>query len=115
MFCTVNAIMFDMKDYEDDSNKQLKTFVVRFGLRNTIFFVLTPLCLVGIFFIIVFSLYRHFTLIPIALNVLPFLLLLIVTYSMQRQKNIFFYLIVIDGLVFIKAICGITAMMFVIK
>ena len=114
MFCTVNAIMFDMKDYEDDSNKQLKTFVVRYGLRNTIFFVLTPLCLVGIFFTIVFALYRHFTFLPIGLNVLPFLLLLVATYSMQRQKNIFFYLIVIDGLVFIKAICGIVAMMFVI-
>jgi 4-hydroxybenzoate polyprenyltransferase len=113
MFCTVNAIMFDMKDYEDDSNHQLKTFVVRYGLRNTILFVLTPLCLVGIFFTIVFAVYRHFTLLPIAFNVLPFLLLLLVTYSMQRQKNIFFYLIVIDGLVFVKAICGIIGMTFV--
>jgi hypothetical protein len=36
-----------------------------------------------------------------------------VTYTMQRQRNIFFYLIVIDGLVFIKAICGIAGMAFV--
>jgi len=113
MFCTVNAIMFDMKDYEDDSNKQLKTFVVRFGLRNTIFFVLTPLCLVGIFFTVVFANYRHFTLVPLIINLIPFLLLLMVTYSMQRQKNILFYLVVIDGLVLIKAICGIIGMAFV--
>jgi 4-hydroxybenzoate polyprenyltransferase len=113
MFCTVNAIMFDLKDYEDDSNKQLKTFVVRFGLRNTILFVLTPLCLVGMFFTGIFAQYRHFTFLPVAFNLLPFLLLLAVTYSMQKQKNIFFYLIVIDGLVFVKAICGIIGMMFV--
>jgi len=113
MFCTVNAIMFDMKDYEDDSNKQLKTFVVRYGLRNTILFVLTPLCLVGILFTIFFANYRHFTLLSLLFNLLPFLLLLMVTYSMQRQKNIFFYLIVIDGLVFVKAICGIAGMYFV--
>ena len=112
MFCTVNAIMFDMKDYEDDSNQQLKTFVVRFGLRKTILFVLTPLCIVGIFFTIVFAIYRHFTVLPTAINVLPFLLLLLVTYSMQRQRNIFFYLIVIDGLVLLKALCGIAGMAF---
>ena len=112
-FCTANAIMFDMKDYEDDSNQHLKTFVVRFGLRNTILFVLTPLCVAGIVFTIVFALYRHFSLLPIAFNVLPFLLLLIVTYTMQKQKNILFYLIVIDGLVLVKAICGIIGMMFV--
>jgi len=51
MFCTVNAIMFDMKDYEDDSNHQLKTFVVRFGAQKTIFFILFPLCLIGILFL----------------------------------------------------------------
>lgn len=34
MFCTVNAIMFDIKDYDDDANRQLKTFVVRMGLEN---------------------------------------------------------------------------------
>lgn len=112
-FCTVNAIMFDLKDYDDDTNRQLKTFVVRFGLRNTIFFVLTPLCLIGTFFTIIFTHYRRLPFISVFLNVLPFLLLLLVTWSMQRQKNIFFYLIVIDGLVFIKAICGIAGMLFV--
>jgi len=113
MFCTVNAIMFDMKDYEDDSNQQLKTFVVRFGLQKTIFLILFPLCLIGIFFMLAFARYRHFTLLPLLFNLLPFLLLLIVTYSMQRQKKILYYLVVIDGLIFIKAICGIIAMQFV--
>jgi 4-hydroxybenzoate polyprenyltransferase len=113
MFCTVNAIMFDLKDYEDDSNKQLKTFVVRFGLRNTLLFVLTPLCFIGIFFTMHFAHYRHLSFLPFTLNVIPFFLLLVVTYSMQKQKNIFFYLVIIDGLVLIKALCGIAGMMFV--
>lgn len=113
MFCTVNAIMFDMKDYEDDSNYQLKTFVVRFGVQKTIFFILFPLCLVGIFFMLAFSHYRHFSLPSVFFNLLPFLLLLVITYSMLRQKKILYYLVVIDGLIFIKAICGIIAMQFV--
>jgi 4-hydroxybenzoate polyprenyltransferase len=113
MFCTINAIMFDMKDYADDSNHELKTFVVRFGLRKTIFFILFPLSLIGIFFMLAFESYRHFTFFPVFFNMIPFLLLLIVTYSMQRQKKILYYLIVIDGLILIKAICGIIAMQFV--
>jgi hypothetical protein len=113
MFCTVNAIMFDLKDYADDSNKQLKTFVVSFGLRRTIFFVLIPLISIGIISMFILAGYRHFDLVQVLINLIPFLLLLMVSYSMNRPKSIFYYLIVIDGLVLIKAICGILAMQFV--
>jgi hypothetical protein len=113
MFCTINAIMFDIKDYTDDSNKQLKTFVVQFGLQRTISSILIPLSLVGIFATVAFGDYRHFSLIAICINVIPFLLLLIVSYSMYRQKSILYYLIVIDGLVLVKALCGILTMQFV--
>jgi len=113
MFCTVNAIMFDIKDYAEDANKQLKTFVVRFGLRNTIFQILIPLLLIGVVSIAVFALYRHFGFVPFLINLLPFVLSLIVAYSMHKRQNILYYLIVIDGLLLIKAICGIVAMQFV--
>jgi 4-hydroxybenzoate polyprenyltransferase len=113
MFCTVNAIMFDMKDYADDSNRQLKTFVVRFGIRRTIFFILIPLSLIGIASMLAFTHYRHFTALPVLINLIPFLLLILVSYSMHRQKGIFYYLIVIDGLVLVKGLCGILAMHFV--
>jgi hypothetical protein len=39
--------MFDIKDYAADHNHQLKTFVVRYGLRKTIFYILIPLTLVS--------------------------------------------------------------------
>ena len=113
MFCTVNAMMFDFKDYADDSNKQLQTFVVRFGLNRTISFIIIPLVLIGIVCTVAFTYYRHLGALPICILLIPFFLLLIVSYSMYRQKSIFYYLIVIDGLVLIKAICGILAMQFV--
>ena len=113
MFCTVNAMMFDFKDYADDSNKQLQTFVVRFGLNRTISFILIPLVLIGIFSLLAFTHYRHLGLVPMGILLIPFLLLLAVSYSMYRQKSIFYYLIVIDGLVLVKALCGIIAMQFV--
>jgi len=113
MFCTVNAIMFDIKDYADDSNRQLKTFVVRFGLRKTIFFVLIPLLVIGLLSMVAVTALRGLGAIPICINLIPFILLLFVAWSMQKPHKILYYLVVIDGLVFLKALCGIAAMQFV--
>lgn len=112
MFCTVNAIMFDMKDYEDDANIELKTFAVRMGLKNTVFYVLVPLLLIGLFSFLTFAVYRHFSLLTILLNLVPFVCLLIVAFSLQRPRKILYYLIVIDGLLLVKAICGIAGTFF---
>lgn len=112
MFCTVNAIIFDIKDYPTDSNKQLKTFVVRFGLRKTIFYILIPLLIVGIIALFIFVNYKGFGPVPFLLNLLPFLLTIYIAYTMRRRKNILYYLMVIDGLILFKAICGILAMQF---
>lgn len=113
MFCTVNAIMFDMKDYADDANHQLKTFVVRMGLRKTIFRVLMPLLLIGLVAFLLFALHRHFGIIPVLINLIPYLCLVLVAYSLQSRKKILYYLIVIDGLLLLKAVCGIVGMLFV--
>ncbi|KIO76857.1 hypothetical protein TH53_12715 [Pedobacter lusitanus] len=113
MFCTVNAIMFDMKDYAIDSNSQLKTFVVRIGLKKTIFYVLIPLLITGILSLLVFAGIEKFPLPRVLINLIPFVLTAIVAYSMNSRKKIFYYLIVIDGLIMVKAICGIIAMQFI--
>ena len=113
MFCTVNAIMFDLKDYEDDSNQELKTFVVRYGLRKTIFFVLTPLLLIGVISLLTFAHFKHFKLIILLFNLIPFILMLGVAWTMLRHKNILYYLIVIDGLLLVKALCGIAGSQFI--
>ena len=113
MFCTVNAIMFDIKDYDDDANKQLKTFVVRFGLQKTIFYILIPLLVVGLISLLFFTYYKNFGLVPILINLVPFISLLFVAYSLQKPKRILYYLIVIDGLLLVKAICGISGMLFI--
>jgi 4-hydroxybenzoate polyprenyltransferase len=112
MFCTVNAIMFDLKDYGDDANHELKTFVVRFGLRKTIYVILMPLLVIGIISLIIFASIRHFPPIPVLINLIPFICLLVVAYSLHKRKSILFYLIVIDGLLLVKAVCGIIGMQF---
>ncbi|MET3115073.1 4-hydroxybenzoate polyprenyltransferase [Pedobacter sp. CG_S7] len=107
MFCTVNAIMFDMKDYAIDANKELKTIVVRMGLRKTIFKVLIPLLGIGMSSLLIFTTLAHFKTLTIIFNFIPFVLTLIVAYSLNKRKKILFYLIIIDGLILVKALCGI--------
>jgi len=113
MFCTVNAIIFDIKDYPTDSNKHLRTFVVRYGLRKTIFNILIPLLFIGLISLAIFASYKGFGLLQVLCNVLPFLLTIYIAYSMHKRKNILYYLMVIDGLILFKAICGIIGMQFV--
>lgn len=107
MFCTVNAIMFDIKDYDIDANQELKTFVVQFGIHKTIFFILIPLLSIGMVSLFIFTRHEHFPTTQVLLNFIPFLLTLMVAFSLNLKKPILYYLIVIDGLILLKACCGI--------
>ncbi|AXY75788.1 hypothetical protein D3H65_18160 [Paraflavitalea soli] len=112
MFITVLCIMFDIKDYAVDYNYQLKTFVVKVGLRKTIFYILIPLCVIGLVSFIAFAIARHFHIMKIALNLIPFISLIAVAWSMHRRRPILYYLFIIDGLMLVKALCGSVAMIF---
>lgn len=108
MFITMLCILFDIKDYAADHNQQLKTFVVRFGLRKTLFLIIIPLTLVGLGTFLSYSIMHAFPPLRMLINTIPFILLIIVTYHMHRRKSILYYLAIIDGLMLVKALCGIT-------
>lgn len=110
MYITMLCIMFDIKDYAADHNHHLKTFVVRLGLRKTIFYILIPLTIIGLGTFIVYAVLRDFPVLRILINTIPFILLIIVAYAMHRRKSILYYLAIIDGLMLAKAICGIIGM-----
>jgi 4-hydroxybenzoate polyprenyltransferase len=107
IFISILCILFDIKDYAADHNSQLKTFVVRLGLRKTLFYIILPMSLMGFLSFLLFAFNHHFPISRILINSIPFILLIIVTWSMQRRKSILYYLAVIDGLLLIKAACGI--------
>jgi hypothetical protein len=104
--------MFDIKDYAADSNKQVKTFVVNNGLRKTIFNIILPLSMLGLTSFIIYALNMNFSNMKILINTIPFVLLLMVAYSMYRRQSIFYYLAIIDGLMLVKGCCGSLAMIF---
>ncbi len=111
LFIYVLCILFDIKDYACDANQQIKTWVVQFGLRRTLYWVIFPLTILSWVMDIVFSKYMNFTFNKILFNSIPFVLLIIVSYSMQQRKSILYYLAIIDGLMLVKAIFGITSML----
>lgn len=110
IFISILCILFDIKDYATDFNLQLKTWVVQFGLRKTLFSILLPMATVGLgaYWWLAFSL--HFSIYRIVFNSIPFVLLIIVAYSMHQRKSILYYLAIIDGLMLVKALCGIAGM-----
>ncbi|MBV9988244.1 MAG: hypothetical protein JO301_11215 [Chitinophagaceae bacterium] len=113
MFITMLCIMFDIKDYAADHNQNLKTFVVRLGLRKTIFYILIPLSVLGLGTFILYAELRHFPLLRVLVNTVPFILLITVAYSMHRRKSILYYLAIIDGLMLAKAVCGTIGIVFI--
>lgn len=110
MFIALLCIMFDIKDYATDYHYRLKTFVVRVGLRKTLFYILIPLAVMGLCTFIYYAVDHQFSFMKILLNIVPFAFLIATIYSLRRRRPLIFYLVVIDGLMLIKAICGSVAM-----
>jgi len=112
MFVAVLCIMFDVKDYATDSTYKISTFVVKIGLRKTIFYLLLPLSLLGLLTFMAYALTHQFLPGKILLNTIPFLLLVAAGYSLRKRRSLLYYLVVIDGLMLVKAACGIVAMLY---
>jgi len=110
MFISVLCILFDIKDYATDYNQKIKTFAVRYGLRKTIFLIIIPLTFLGVVSFVLFAFIQHFSTVKILLNLIPFTGILGVAYGMKARRSIFYYLVVIDGLMLLKALCGTLAM-----
>jgi hypothetical protein len=107
MYITLLCILFDIKDYAMDYNQQLKTVVVRLGLRRTMFLIIIPLALLGFGAFLIYAVTRDFSIMRILVNSIPFASIVIATYAMTNLRSIFFYLMVIDGLMLVEALCGI--------
>jgi hypothetical protein len=99
--------LFDIKDHIADHNSQIKTFVVQFGLKKTGYFILFPMILLGYLCGVLFFVNAAFSMVQGLINIIPFFLLIMVTWSMQRKQTILYYLAIIDGLMLVKAVCGI--------
>jgi len=109
LYISVIAVLFDIKDFESDANKQMKTLVVRIGLTKTINWFVVPLVALILLATLRYSYLHQFTGYQILLNTIPLILLISVSYQMHQRKSILYYLAIIDGLIVVKAACGLIA------
>ena len=107
MFIAMLCILFDIKDYAVDANQSLNTFVVQKGLRETIFKVVMPLTIAGFVVFIIYSFNSQFSMGRILINTIPFVALLFVSFKLISRKSLLYYLSIVDGLMLLKAVCGI--------
>lgn len=112
MYIALIGIMFDIKDYATDAKQQLNTIVVQRGLRNTLYNVLLPLCIVGLTTFWIYGFTHDFSAMKIGLNTLPFITMFLAVQALKKRRSILYYLVVIDGLLLVKAICGSIAMIY---
>ena len=112
LYISIIAVLFDIKDFESDANKQMKTLVVRMGLTKTINWIVIPIVALILLATLRYSYLHQFTGYQILLNTIPLILLISVSYQMHQRKSILYYLAIIDGLIVVKAACDITATLF---
>lgn len=111
LFFSVNAIIFDIKDYRTDSYHQLKTYPVILGIRNTFRFIVIPVTLLNLAVFFLFQWQKNFTLAQTLIQLIPYLLLILVIVKYRHGRSLLYYLVSVDGLVFAKALCGITSIL----
>lgn len=109
LFISILAIIFDIKDYRNDLLHYLKTFPVVLGIKNTLRFVTFPLLILNIFAFAAFQMQQHFSLEQTFLQAIPYLFLTFVIFKHNKPKKLLYYLAGIDGLMLLKAVCGITS------
>ena len=109
LYISIIAVLFDIKDFESDANKQMKTLVVRMGLTKTINWIVLPISALILIATLRYGYLHGFTGYQILLNTIPLILLISVSYQMHQRKSILYYLAIIDGLIVVKAACGIIA------
>lgn len=111
LFISLLCILFDIKDYANDANQPLKTWVVKMGLRKTLFGLIVPVALLSLGLYWILAWLQEFSLFRILFNTIPYILLITVSTQMHRRKSILYYLAIIDGLMLLKAVCGAIGML----
>lgn len=107
MYFIVNAIIFDIKDFEDDYNRGLKTFVVKYGIKFTLNAIIFPLIFLGFLSFIIFGIWYNLPIHRIIFMLIPISFMAVFAYQLKHKRSILFYLSAIDGMILVKALFGI--------
>jgi 4-hydroxybenzoate polyprenyltransferase len=115
LFFFINAVIFDIKDVQIDRYHHLRTFPVILGIKNTFRFIILPAAVLYAGTFLMFQQQQHFTALQTTIQLIPYLLLVYTIFTYKQSRNVLYYLVAVDGLVFVKAVCGITSILFLKK
>lgn len=107
LFFSINAIIFDIKDYRIDSRHHLKTYPVIIGIRNTFRYIVVPVTFINLIVFFLFQWQKNFSLPQTLIQLIPYALLILIIVKYRHGRSVLYYLAIVDGLVFLKAVCGI--------
>jgi len=107
LFILILAILFDIKDLNRDNDENTKTLVAKYGVQSTINRFIFPLILfyLGVSFFLIFSVHAPY--IYLINPILVALFIVLVSFFVQKRKSIHENILLIDGLMLIKALLGI--------
>jgi 4-hydroxybenzoate polyprenyltransferase len=110
VFISMLSILFDVKDHVADRHQNIHTFLVRRGLRKTIFSILFPLAVIGIGLCGLYANKAQWSILQLIIYVIPFIFLrMCIKPLLRNRQSTWFYLLIIDGLIALKAAGGILA------
>jgi hypothetical protein len=112
IFISILAIIFDVKDYRNDVMHRLNTYPAKLGIRNTFRFVIYPATFVNIILFLLLQFQQKFTVEQSLVQAIPYLFLIWVILTHRKPGALLYYLVAIDGLMLLKAVCGIISISF---
>lgn len=111
LFILVIAILFDLKDYRNDARYGLNTFAVSFGIRKTFRMIVWPVLAVNFFLFLLVQWQLQTSLLQQVIRFIPFAGLGTMVINYRQQKRVLYYLVAVDGWLFIKALTGIASIL----
>lgn len=112
LFISAMALLFDMSDYRNDARRKLNTYPVLLGIRKTIKMVLIPLLLINVVVFLLYQYQQQFSVLQTIVRSIPYLLLFYIVGQYRQQRKLLYYLAAVDGLLFVKAFCGIVSIIY---
>lgn len=111
LFISTLAIVFDIKDYNSDKKHNLNTYPTTYGIKNTVWYIIVPLTILSWAILLFFQWKYNRPLNQTLIQSIPYLILLLMSKTLVQGKKLLFYLIWIDGLMFLKGLVGIASIL----
>ena len=107
IFILILAILFDIKDMPRDKEEVVRTIVLKYGIYSTVRALITPLALAYLILSLLINYTFHQSILYLMSQVMLILTLYFVITVIQKTRQIHVNILLIDGLMLLKAMIGI--------